>query len=779
MESKDEKTDLKNTKKETKRNSIQLEVDDLANKLSAEEAINDELQKQIDLKESLGDKGSDSDYSSINKSLVNQIDIIKKQNAKIKEQQKTVKNGSEEWYKYQESIDSNNNSIKDLTQSMIDNATQGIKSVNDALDEGISKLDDSDELLRAKADNATNANEKNSFLDGVIGNVYARKSVYDNTLNDISGYKQNAINTINGTKIDNADIYAKIQSCISSNTEIPSDIIVSLNNPTLAVACAQYNEALASYDTINAAKKLYDETSKTDIQSQISAQRDNIESSANEQLESISADETKLQADINKSEAAGLSQSKAQYTERIRLSKEREKALQNEHSQLENWLSDMMASGEIIEGDEQYEKTQNDLKNIEADLINCTADEIKFNSAIKEMDLSRLEKLVSLLDVVKNRLSGLVSLAESHGHNASDDLLLKQIEFSFTETKTYKDMIEESLKSLRNPENLSQWGISEDLMEDLITLVQNGKVNEAEQILKDKGIDIENLTAIHEKFDKIASSTSSCYSAMVEGEKYYDSLIQNRIDMINEYLDKLQKEKDLKDRTLALEKARFALEQAKNNLTKKIWNGEEWVYSADTDAIQSAQEAYDDAEYEELTNSLNDLVDVLERLMKDHNLYDDNGNLTENGEEVKRVLSDIDAKELPNVLKALIERGFSEEELTSIAKSNGVDISSQMHSDVLQSLMDNIRANLDMTKWLYDYENFPAPQINIPNVYDTANLDSLAPSNKTIGNNFHFDKVEFILPNVNDNSKANDLINEVYGQLSNLNLYAKQYNWDD
>ncbi len=39
--------------------------------------------------------------------------------------------------------------------------------------------------------------------------------------------------------------------------------------------------------------------------------------------------------------------------------------------------------------------------------------------------------------------------------------------------------------------------------------------------------------------------------------------------MINEYLDGLQKEKDLKDRTLALEKARFALEKAKNNLTKK------------------------------------------------------------------------------------------------------------------------------------------------------------------------------------------------------------------
>ena len=62
---------------------------------------------------------------------------------------------------------------------------------------------------------------------------------------------------------------------------------------------------------------------------------------------------------------------------------------------------------------------------MDAEIINCIADQIKFRTEIKEMDLSRLEKLASLLDVAKNRLAGLVSLAESHGHNASDDLIVK------------------------------------------------------------------------------------------------------------------------------------------------------------------------------------------------------------------------------------------------------------------------------------------------------------------------------------------------------------------
>ena len=318
------------------------------------------------------------------------------------------------------------------------------------------------------------------------------------------------------------------------------------------------------------------------------------------------------------------------------------------------------------------------------------------------------------------------------------------------------------------------------------------------------GINFTDIRTTHDHNGK------EIWTLKVIGKGNKERIIYLNDACVNAYNDYLNlSETDNEKRSAALEKARFALEKAKNNLTKKVWNGSQWVYTADTEAVQSAQEAYDDAEYEELTNSINDLVDVLEKLMKDHNLYDDNGNLTENGEEVKRVISDIDAKELPNVLKALIERGFSEEELTSIAKSNGVDISSQMHSDVLQSLMDNIRANPDMTKWLYDYENFPAPQINIPNVYDTANLASLTSAQQnnipqsampvpqlniqntavpdftlpavsgagTVINN-NFDKLELSLPNVNDNSKAYDLAMSLRNELMSLRTYSQQYNWN-
>ena len=111
-----------------------------------------------------------------------------------------------------------------------------------------------------------------------------------------------------------------------------------------------------------------------------------------------------------------------------------------------------------------------------------------------------------------------------------------------------------------------------------------------------------------------------------------------------------------------------------------------------------------------------------------------------------------------------------------------------------------------MTKWLYDYENFPAPQINIPNVYDTANLASLTSAQQnnipqsampvpqlnipdTAVPDFalpaasgagavHVDKVDIILPNINDNSKAYDLAMSLRNELMSLRTYSQQYNWN-
>ena len=717
---KDEADNLRQKKKQYRRDKIELENTKLDESNESLESENNLISENIDHSKERGQFDLSGNYKQQIANNQKQAGNIKEQNKNLEKLKKTVAEGSEAWNGYESRIQSNNESINSLKNSNAELAEAMYNLPIEERDSLLEEYDSKDELLNAKSENALSAGEKNQYSDEIIANIKSRQSVRQNA---VEGTKDNVLSNIPAG--GGNDVYDKIQSCISSGQPIGKDLISAVSgNPDLYYACKAYNEALLD-------KMLYDETAKADIQSQLSSQRDNIESSANEQLESISADETKLQADISKSEAAGLSQSKAQYTEQIRLSKEREKALQNEHSQLENWLNDMMAAGEITEGDEQYEETQNKLKNMDAEIVNCIADQIKFGTEIKEMDLSRLEKLASLLDVAKNRLAGLASLAEAHGHNASDDLIAEQIETSITDAKNYKDMMQEYREQLLDPENLTEWGISKNLMENVITLVDKGNVNGAKDLLKDNGIDIENLAGFQEYMNGLASSTSSCYSAMVEGEKHYDSLYQNRIDKLSEYLDGLQKEKDLKDRTLALEKARFALEKAKNNLTKKVWNGSQWVYTADTEAVQSAQEAYDNTAFDELTHSIQDAIEVLEKLMKSDNLYDDNGNLIKNPDAGS---------------------------LVKTADDNYVSLTSAQQNNIPQSAM-------------------PVPQLNIQNTaVPDFTLPAVSGAGTVINNNF--DKLELSLPNVNDNSKAYDLAMSLRNELMSLRTYSQQYNWN-
>lgn len=238
-----------------------------------------------------------------------QVSNLEKQNKKLEKLKETVDEGSEAWNEYESRIQSNNESLNNLKSSNVELAEAMYNLPIEERDSLLEEYDSKDELLNAKSENALSADEKNQYSDEIIANIKSRQSVRQNT---VEGTKGNVLSNIPATGGGN-DVYDKIQSCISSGQPIGKDLISAVSgNPDLYYACKAYNETLLD-------KMLYDETAKADIQSQLSSQRDNIESSANEQLESISADETKLQADISKSEAAGLSQSKAQYTEQIRL----------------------------------------------------------------------------------------------------------------------------------------------------------------------------------------------------------------------------------------------------------------------------------------------------------------------------------------------------------------------------------------------------------------------------------------------------------------------------
>ena len=119
---------------------------------------------------------------------------------------------------------------------------------------------------------------------------------------------------------------------------------------------------------------------------------------------------------------------------------------------------------------------------------------------------------------------------------------------------------------------------------------------------------------------------------------------------------------------------------------------------------------------------------MLEKLMKSDNLYDDNGNLIKNPDAGS---------------------------LVKTADDNYVSLTSAQQNNIPQSAM-------------------PVPQLNIQN---TAVPDFTLPAASGAGT-VHVDKVDIILPNINDNSKAYDLAMSLRNELMSLRTYSQQYNWN-
>lgn len=71
-----------------------------------------------------------------------------------------------------------------------------------------------------------------------------------------------------------------------------------------------------------------------------------------------------------------------------------------------------------------------------------------------------------------------------------------------------------------------------------------------------------------------------------------------RVDELNSLIIKLTYKislykSELSSLNSSLSTAQYDLNKAKSNLTKKVWNGEQWVYTADSNAVKEAQEDVD------------------------------------------------------------------------------------------------------------------------------------------------------------------------------------------
>ena len=113
---------LEKTQKELTQEKIELQVKKYDQQTTKAESEVKRIQNYVDLKEAYGRQATEKHYKGMNKYTKKQIDYTIKQNGQLRELQKTTAKGSEAWNEYQKRIDDNNNSIKQLTKSMAENA---------------------------------------------------------------------------------------------------------------------------------------------------------------------------------------------------------------------------------------------------------------------------------------------------------------------------------------------------------------------------------------------------------------------------------------------------------------------------------------------------------------------------------------------------------------------------------------------------------------------------------------------------------------------------------
>lgn len=139
------------------------------------------------------------------------------------------------------------------------------------------------------------------------------------------------------------------------------------------------------------------------------------------------------------------------------------------------------------------------------------------------------------------------------------------------------------------------------------------KLEEAKELLEDQ------LEDVQKHKEKVTDAISAASELVQEQIDYYQDLKEATSDSYDSQIENIQKQKDALTETndelqqqIALEKARYNLDRAMTQKTVKILRNGEFVYEADIDAIQEAQETLDQEEYNMAVSAFDTQIKNLE-----------------------------------------------------------------------------------------------------------------------------------------------------------------------
>ena len=314
---------------------------------------------------------------------------------------------------------------------------------------------------------------------------------------------------------------------------------------------------------------------------------------------------------------------------------------ENLETELGGAISDTRRKG-ILEDPNGLKKAINDEYNAlikvaqaEKDVYEVAKLELERKQALADVDQQRLDLIREIDDAEISRLernrteiqnqidlNGGKGTAEQYGK-------LISIEKSISSERS-KDLERETKFLLEikktNGENSSEYREQEKIVNDIAD-----DIAECEKNTKDWGQELLNLPieAINDAIDGLNKKLDANQSAQEEVDSIIAgavAYIQDEIDAqeelkqgIQDQIDALQEANDERERTLALEKAKYELERAQSQRVKKVYKGEGkgFVYEQDQEAVRDAQENLSNLEFEETIHALEKQMEYYDDIIAD------------------------------------------------------------------------------------------------------------------------------------------------------------------
>ena len=544
---------------------------------------NEELNDAISEREAIGLDVREKDYSAVVKNNNKQISQLEKQNALLYKYQSQVQKGSERWKEFQEQIDSNNSSIRQLNQS----TTELIKNIaNIPIEERDEDLEDSSNrlaLLQKKYDNATSLQERKQILKLMEEEQKKQKEINEQAKNATKSNLSTSQNNLLSYKNNQQSIVQKAEGDVKSH-----ETYISNQEKELEVLNNQEKFLNSKISALN--KKIAKTKDKT-LLKQLKKQKEKYEN----QLNSTKAQQIAISSDLELAK------------KELAKSKEELATAQKNVSVLSGFKE-----GEKMDTDGITDKdTLNMIK--EYNLALEAYEQAEYDCAIADEEWTNQmrENAQNRLDIIKEEYEALIDLTNSYSDATNSLIDMRKLQGNVVGDELYESLINNSQKNVEYA--YEEWQKHSQQM------AENDYTNDPEGYQK--------ALAENNRLQQ------AWYDSVKTAEEQLDNLMNTRIEALEEEKEKLQELHDLQERRYKLEEAKYNLEKAKQR-TNLVYNGTEFVYQADTNAVKEAEKTLEDAEYDELINKIEDWIKAIEDAKEDINLYDADGNPLTNIDEI-------------------------------------------------------------------------------------------------------------------------------------------------